>query len=546
MLTWNALGTPIFEAFIDLGIPVEAFVQLEDTINIPNSPRAITSTNNFIHGLQHSGQGNIRFDWFFAICDVTPGPHSGTTGLTLAIKTWCQQCLNILHIITQHTMLGSATLIAPLQYPNFYHILSKLWYTNPIENWHLTHRIAHGPQHDAPVSTSHNVVHLGVSERDPKWNPQGKPTSIKDHLPPPSSPTAFYHIEHHDIRNASAHDQQVLNVAPAHIAYFLRQNLRVPFKEMPIFSPDHPAPSILTPRPEEDVFEGLFATHHSSNNKSETCRIVRTIDYARLIGIDNIHAAMLADIPPTTMEGRIRAAAPKHLLTIVLRALHTLEAEDARTHANTMPLVAMVRACPANQHDTHSLISLPTHQAWVAAIQQDPDLKRILQTLKRQAPHPRRTDLKEPCLLDALQQNQLEVDNDILYYYDHSRARAMRQLRRRIVPYQLRHLVFIACHTSPFAGHSGLGRTLYRLQTRFWWPGMVRDATQGVKGCLHCNLANATSHENQVLLNSQTSQTPFATIYLDKWNPGNLTDKQGNVKVLTAMDCFTGFVMVAL
>ena len=429
MLTWNALGTPIFEAFIDSGIPVEAFVQLEDSINIPNSPRAITSTNNFIHGLQHSGQGNIRFDWFFAICDVTPGPHSGTTGLTLAIKTWCQQCLNILHIITQHTMLGSATLIAPLQYPNFYHILSKLWYTNPIENWHLTHRIAHGPQHDAPVSTSHNVVHLEVSERGPKWNPQGKPTSIKDHLPPPSSPTAFYHIEHHNIRNASAHDQQVLNVAPAHIAYFLRQNLRVPFKEMPIFSPDHPAPSILTPRPEEDVFEGLFATHHSSNNKSETCRIVRTIDYARLIGIDNIHAAMLADIPPTTMEGRIRAAAPKHLLTIVLRALHTLEAEDARAHANTMPLVAMVRACPANQHDTHSLISLPTHQAWVAAIQQDPDLKRILQTLKRQAPHPHRTDLKEPCLLDALQQNQLELDNDILSYYDHNRARAMRQLR---------------------------------------------------------------------------------------------------------------------
>ena len=305
-------------------------------------------------------------------------------------------------------------------------------------------------------------------------------------------------------------------------------------------------PPYSPPRPEEDVFEGLFATHHSSNNKSETCRIIRTIEYARLIGIDNIHAAMLADIPPTTMEGRIRAAAPKHLLTIVLRALHTLEAEDARAHANTMPLVAMIRACPANQHDTHSLISLPTHQAWVTAIQQDPDLKRILQTLKRQAPPPRRTDLKEPCLLDALQQNQLEVDNDILYYYDHSRARAMRQLRRRIVPYQLRHLVFIACHTSPFAGHSGLHRTLYRLQTRFWWPGMVRDATQGVKGCLHCNLANATSHENQVLLNSQTSQTPFDTIYLDIWSPGDLTDKRGNVKVLTAMDCLTGFVIVAL
>ena len=121
----------------------------------------------------------------------------------------------------------------------------------------------------------------------------------------------------------------------------------------------------------------------------------------------------------------------------------------------------------------------------------------------------------------------------------------MRQLRRRVVPERLRQLVFIACHTSSFAGHSGLTRTLYRLQTRFWWPGMVCDATTGVKGCLHCNLTNATSHENQTLLNSQTSQVPFATVYLDIWSPGELTDKYGNTKVLTAMDCLTGFVMVA-
>ena len=58
-------------------------------------------------------------------------------------------------------------------------------------------------------------------------------------------------------------------------------------------------------------------------------------------------------------------------------------------------------------------------------------------------------------------------------------------------------------------------------------------------------LTNATSHENQTLLNSQTSQVPFATVYLDIWTPGELTDKYGNTKVLTAMDCLTGFVMVS-
>ena len=121
----------------------------------------------------------------------------------------------------------------------------------------------------------------------------------------------------------------------------------------------------------------------------------------------------------------------------------------------------------------------------------------------------------------------------------------MRQLRRRVVPKRLRSTIFLACHVSPFAGHSGLTRTLYRLQTRFWWPGMVRDATLAVKGCLHCNLGNATSHENQTLLQSLTSSSPFQVVYFDVWSPGDLPDKHGNIKVLTMMDCLTGFVIIA-
>ena len=44
VLTWNALGTPIFEALTESGIPIEAFVQLEYSFSISNAPRAITNT----------------------------------------------------------------------------------------------------------------------------------------------------------------------------------------------------------------------------------------------------------------------------------------------------------------------------------------------------------------------------------------------------------------------------------------------------------------------------------------------------------------------
>ena len=545
VLTWNALGTPIFEALTDSGIPIEAFVQLEDFTDIPNSSRAITNTQEFIEGLQHAGFNKIRFDWFIAICNITPTSYKGTTKAAQLMRTWCQNYLSILQIITQHTVLGSAIIIAPFQYPNFYIIFSKIWKENPIRGWHLSHKTAQGPLHDAPVNTIHNIIYLGPSSQGPTWTSQGKATAMIDFLSPPNSFAAFYHAKQHNIRNASLHDQQVLNTAPAHVTYFLRQHLRVPSREVPVFSPNHPAPSIIIPRHEEKLFNGLFAIHYSSNKDITTCRIIRTSDYSKLLGIDQVHTNILTYIPVEDMDQRIRAAAPKSLITILLRSLHMLEKEDARTHSNTAPIIALTRCCPNQPIDNHSLISLPTHQTWVQAIRDDPDLKRISRAMKREARYPHRADLKEPLFLEALQQGQLELDNDILYYYDHSKTRDMRQLRRRVVPERLRQLIFIACHTSPFAGHSGLTRTLYRLQTRFWWPGMVRDATEGVKSCLHCNLTNATSHENQTLLNSQTSQVPFATVYLDIWSPGDIPDKYGNTKVLTAMDCLTGFVMVA-
>ena len=74
---------------------------------------------------------------------------------------------------------------------------------------------------------------------------------------------------------------------------------------------------------------------------------------------------------------------------------------------------------------------------------------------------------------------------------------------------------------------------------------MVRNATKGVQGCLHCNLGNTTNHETQTKIHTNTSSSPFATVYMDVWSPGNLPDKHGNTKVLTMMDCLTGFVIIA-
>ena len=127
-----------------------------------------------MEGLQHAGFNKIRFDWFFAICNITPTTYKGTIQATQLMRKWSQHYLTILQVITQHTILGSAIIIAPLQYPNFYNIFSKIWTENPICNWHLSHQTAQGPPHDAPVSTFHNIIYLGPPGQGPRWTSQGK------------------------------------------------------------------------------------------------------------------------------------------------------------------------------------------------------------------------------------------------------------------------------------------------------------------------------------------------------------------------------------
>ena len=74
---------------------------------------------------------------------------------------------------------------------------------------------------------------------------------------------------------------------------------------------------------------------------------------------------------------------------------------------------------------------------------------------------------------------------------------------------------------------------------------MVRDATEGIRGCGHCRLAKIASHESQSILNTMACDTPFDVVFLDYWLPGELPDKDGNIKLLTAIDSMTGYAMGA-
>ena len=109
-----------------------------------------------------------------------------------------------------------------------------------------------------------------------------------------------------------------------------------------------------------------------------------------------------------------------------------------------------------------------------------------------------------------------------------------------MVPPSLRHLVTSACHVSPLSGHTGVYKTHWRLAARCWWPSINTDTNKAVLGCAHCKLANATSHEDQQILQTLNSDIPFDVITINVHTPGDMPSKDGDVKLLTCLDVMTG------
>ena len=89
-----------------------------------------------------------------------------------------------------------------------------------------------------------------------------------------------------------------------------------------------------------------------------------------------------------------------------------------------------------------------------------------------------------------------------------------------MVPRIFWRTILAACHASPFAGHCSETKTLWQVLSKYWWPSVVKDAREGVRGCAHCKAANIASHSAFQLLKSIQSKVPFDVMVFDIWKPG--------------------------
>ena len=318
-----------------------------------------------------------------------------------------------------------------------------------------------------------------------------------------------------------------------------------PTNGFPVYDSSSPAPSIAHVNiAQEDFFDAPFGIWLPQDDQQrDTCRPVLRHEIPLLLGLSGTKTHQLLQAPWPIALQRLRAVPGHEGLAAVLDSLcgadHQGTMQKVQPYAGMTTVSALQAAVVLNPTTT---IPLPTDEDWRQAIQNDHDLSRIVQAIK-DGPIGSLTkaELVEKAYFEEWKQERLMVEDGIVYRYEVGNRASIRQLRTRVVPPPLRRTVIVACHASPMAGHSGVHRTMYRVITRFWWPYVARDITNGVLGCATCRLANHNSHEAQMHLYAFTCDEPFSMIFLDMWKPGDVPEKDGTREVLTMLDGMTGF-----
>jgi hypothetical protein len=188
-------------------------------------------------------------------------------------------------------------------------------------------------------------------------------------------------------------------------------------------------------------------------------------------------------------------------------------------------------------------IPLPTHKDWADATSDDPDLALIVDAITTNATLERHA-LQTKAYYPPYEKGLFEFEEGILYYADVPTMLNVRQLRRRVVPKTLRHVVIIALHSTPLAGHVGLYKTFWRIAARYWWPSYYKEIRDAVRSCAHCVLTNATGHSSQQIVQALSFDVPFDVISMDVWSPGTVPNRNQETKLLTSLDAMTGFASI--
>ncbi|KAJ8375526.1 hypothetical protein SKAU_G00061060 [Synaphobranchus kaupii] len=194
---------------------------------------------------------------------------------------------------------------------------------------------------------------------------------------------------------------------------------------------------------------------------------------------------------------------------------------------------------PGGDQGTVHLGRKPGDADLVAMQKQDPVLKTIYQFVSDPEKYPIMPESLEQVedlnSLYKLRQN-LKIEKGLLVY-----ASGSQNPPRWVVPTDHRRVMLLHAHDTPCGGHRGIRATYRTLQPVVYWPSMIKDVMEYVKGCLVCCQFQPSRPLNRAPLQKRGISFPWSNLQTD-WVGPVPKSSRGNTYLLTVTCAFTKWV----
>lgn len=134
-------------------------------------------------------------------------------------------------------------------------------------------------------------------------------------------------------------------------------------------------------------------------------------------------------------------------------------------------------------------------------------------------------------------------DNSLLYrQYESPHVENGQVFKQLVVPKPLRESVLHLAHDMPLAGHLQTKKTLDRVMSQFYWPGIQSDVKRYCASCDACQRTTPKGRVGKVpLVTPQLIDTCFRRVAVDLIGPLQPITDKGNRYILTLVDLATRY-----
>lgn len=136
------------------------------------------------------------------------------------------------------------------------------------------------------------------------------------------------------------------------------------------------------------------------------------------------------------------------------------------------------------------------------------------------------------------------VSNELLYkhvYHAHDYVSRQGKAWKLCLPESKRLQVLQQNHDAPTAGHLGIAKTIARVASKYYWPGMQHDIKSYVRRCQSCQSHKVPQQQPAGKMGTTHASHPWEVVCIDIVGPITRSS-QGNTVILVMQDKYTKWI----